>query len=127
MIIEVIRRERTHQGFMQRAKQRGRGERRILLRQMSGTHRSYNAHFNLASDFATARQPGRGHIHIDRFSQNAPGQLLWETMCTATMAMAAASAEDGPGAASAAPRIAVSSSCAISAISSEIRSAFDGK
>ena len=53
--------------------------------------------------------------------------LRCDSTCTATVVTAAASAEDGPGAASAARRIAASSSRETSAISSEIRSALDGK
>src|ERR1700738_2061418 len=53
--------------------------------------------------------------------------LRCDSNCTATGVTAAASADDGPGAASAARRIAVSSSRETSAISSEIRSALEGK
>ncbi len=51
--------------------------------------------------------------------------LRCDSTCTATVVTAAASAEDGPGAASAARRIAASSSRDTSAISSEISSALE--
>src|SRR5664279_815949 len=53
--------------------------------------------------------------------------LRCDSTCTATVVTAAASAEEGPGAASAARRIAASSSRDTSAISSEISSALEGK
>ncbi len=52
--------------------------------------------------------------------------LRFDTTCTAMVVTAAASADEGPGAASAARRIAVSSARDTSAMSSEIRSAWTG-
>ena len=60
---------------MQRAEQRGRGQRGVLRGQMSGAHRGVDPRCDLAGDLATARQPRRGDVDIDRFGQDAPGEL----------------------------------------------------
>ena len=60
---------------MQRAEQRGSGERRVLRRQMSGAHRGIDPGCDLAGDFAAAGEPRRRDVDIDRFGQNAPGEL----------------------------------------------------
>ena len=74
-IVEIVGRERTDQRFMQRAEQRGRGERGVLRRQMSGAHRGIDAAGDLARDLAPARQPRGRDVDIDRLGQNAPGEL----------------------------------------------------
>ena len=127
-IVHGIGRQRADQRFMQRAEQRGGGQRGILRRQMPGTDRGVDPGREFPGDLAAARQPRRRDIDINRLGQDAPGQLaLRQHMNRDRGVTAAASAEDGPGAASAARRIAASSSRETSAINSEIRSALDGK
>ena len=60
---------------MQRAEQRGGGKRRILRRQVAGAHCGVNPGGNLAGDFAAAGEPRHRDVDIDRFGQNAPGEL----------------------------------------------------
>ena len=70
-----FRRQRPDQRFMQRAEQRGRGERGVLRRQMSGADRGVDPGGDLAGDLAAAGEPRRRDVDIDRLGQNAPGEL----------------------------------------------------
>jgi hypothetical protein len=74
-VFPIVRRQWPDEGFMQRAKQRGGGQRGILRRQMAGAHRGFDPGADLAGDLAAAGDPRRRDIDIDRFGQNAPGKL----------------------------------------------------
>ncbi len=74
-ILEIVGRERPDQRFMQRAEQRGGGERGVLRRQMTGAHGGVDAGGDLARDLAAAGQPRGADIDIDRLGQDAPGEL----------------------------------------------------
>ena len=60
---------------MQRAEQRGGGERGVLRRQMAGAHRGIDPGCDLAGDLAAAGEPRRRDVDVDRLGQDAPGEL----------------------------------------------------
>jgi hypothetical protein len=105
-IVEIVRRQRPDQRFMQRAEQRGRRERGVLRRQMPGAHRGVDP--PAISPAISRRLASRDAVtSTSTGSARMPqASLRCDSTCTATVVTAAASAEDGPGAASAARRIA---------------------
>lgn len=126
-VVDIGGCQRPNQRFVKCTDQRrGRSE-MSCSRQMTSPNGSFNPRLDFGGDFTAARNPRFSDIDIDRLGKNARASLRFDTTWTAMVVTAAASAEDGPGAASAARRIAVSSARETSAISSEIRSALDGK